>query len=88
MNALDDVGTPRINDTEVKFLFNFFENHYNKGNKFVIEIESTLYTCTSCQKYLQVAQELAESQGKILEIKFIAHKKAKTMEALKDLIKQ
>lgn len=42
----------------------------------MIEIESTLYTCTSCQKYLQAAQNYAKTEGKILEIKFIAHPKA------------
>lgn len=74
--AIDFDGRPRVNDTEVKFLFNFFENHFHKGNRFVIEIESGLYTCTSCQKYLQAAQKFAKSEGKILEIKFIAHPKA------------
>jgi len=71
--ALDDTGRIRLNDTELKFLFNFFENHFHKGNRFVIEIESVLYTCTSCQKYLQAAQAYAKSQGKTLEITFIAH---------------
>lgn len=73
LNALDDTGRTRLNDTELKFLFNFFENHFHKGNRFAIEIESVLYTCTSCQKYLQAAQAYAKSQGKILDITFIAH---------------
>ncbi|WP_125723567.1 hypothetical protein [Flavobacterium ustbae] len=75
-NAFDFHGRARSNDTEVKFLYNFFQNHFHKGNKFVIEIESTLYTCTSCQKYLQAAQNYAKTEGKILEIQFIAHPKA------------
>lgn len=86
--AFDKAGRPRMNDTETKFLFNFFENHFHKGNRFVIEIESGLYTCTSCQKYLQAAQNFAKSEGKILEIKFIAHPKAEGSREVFDLLKQ
>lgn len=86
--AFDKAGRPRMNDTETKFLFNFFENHFHKGNRFVIEIESGLYTCTSCQKYLQAAQNFAKSEGKVLEIKFIAHPKAESSREVFDLLKQ
>lgn len=86
-NAFDFDGRFRSNDTEVKFLYNFFQNHFHKGNKFVIEIESTLYTCTSCQKYLQAAQNYAKTEGKILEIKFIAHPKADNSKEVFKLVK-
>lgn len=86
-NAFDFDGRIRANDTEVKFLYNFFQNHFHKGNKFVIEIESTLYTCTSCQKYLQAAQNYAKAEGKILEIKFIAHPKASNSVEVFKLVK-
>ncbi|PJJ08654.1 hypothetical protein CLU83_1940 [Flavobacterium sp. 1] len=86
-NAFDFDGRIRANDTEVKFLYNFFQNHFHKGNKFVIEIESTLYTCTSCQKYLQAAQKYAKAEGKILEIKFIAHPRASNSVEVFKLVK-
>lgn len=85
--AFDKAGRSRMNDTETKFLFNFFENHFHKGNRFVIEIESGLYTCTSCQKYLQAAKAFAKSEGKVLEIKFIAHPGAIESKKVKDLLK-
>lgn len=86
--ALDVDGKGRFNDTELKYLFNFFENHYSKGNRFVIEIESTLYTCTSCQKFLQAAKIYANSENKILEIKFIAHRDAVRMDNVKNMINE
>ncbi|MBS7253509.1 hypothetical protein [Flavobacterium branchiicola] len=86
--ALDIDGKGRFNDTELKYLFNFFENHYSKGNRFVIEIESTLYTCTSCQKFLQAAKIYANSENKILEIKFIAHRDAIRMDNVKNMINE
>ncbi|KRD63405.1 hypothetical protein ASE40_21625 [Flavobacterium sp. Root935] len=58
------------------------------GNKFVIEIESTLYTCTSCQKFLQAAKIYANSENKILEIKFIAHRDAIRMDNVKNMINE
>jgi hypothetical protein len=85
-NAYDFNGSPRVDDTEIKFLYNFFENHYHKGTRFVIEIDSGLYTCTSCQKYLQAAQKFAQTEGKILDIKFIAHPGAKTSGAVFKLL--
>ena len=75
-------------DTEVQFLYHFFENHYHKGNRFVIEIESGLYTCTSCQKYLQAAQKFAKTEDKILEINFIAHPDAIGSEEARIIIKE
>lgn len=77
---IDDVE--RFGDTEVKFIFNFLENHWNKGNKFTIEMESTLYTCSSCQGYLLYLKKLAKDNDKILEITFIANQDAKNYSTL------
>lgn len=86
-NAFDDEKVSRFSETEVKFLYNFFANHFHKGDRFVIEMESVLYTCKNCQKYLQAAQKYAKSQNKIIEIKFLAHPKAITLTKVKELIK-
>ena len=86
-NAYDNKGKARFNETEVKFLYNFYNNHFSKGNRFVIEMESRLYTCKNCQKYLQAAQNVAKSQGKIIEFKFIAHPKAKNIKEIETIIK-
>ncbi|AZB10495.1 hypothetical protein EG344_17490 [Chryseobacterium sp. G0162] len=85
-NAFDDAGDSRFNETEVKFLYNFFANHFHKGNRFVVEMESILYTCRNCQKYLQAAQKYAKSQNKIIEFKFLAHTEAVDMDAVLKLI--
>ena len=85
-NAFDNKENKRFNDTEVKFLYNFFTQHYNKGNRFEIQMESVLFTCTNCQKYLQAAQNYARSQGKVIEFKFISHHRAKEMINVKELI--
>lgn len=50
-------------------------------------MESTLYTCQSCQGYLVYLKELAKQQGKIVDIKMIAHSKAETTVELKKLLK-
>ncbi|WP_343613841.1 hypothetical protein [Flavobacterium sp.] len=85
--AIDISKRDRDNDTEVKFIFNFLEEHWNSGNRFVINMESTLYTCTSCQGYFVYLKELAKQEEKILEIKMIANKRAKDTGILKKLIK-
>lgn len=86
-NAFDNKGKERFNDTEVKFLYNFFTEHYHKGNRFEIQMESVLYTCKSCQKYLQAAKNYAKSQGKVIDFKFISHHEAIEMKDVKQIIK-
>ncbi|OCA68928.1 hypothetical protein BBI01_17065 [Chryseobacterium artocarpi] len=56
----------RINDSELKYIYNFLANHWNSGDKFVITARSTLDTCTSCQGYLVYLQRLQRSMGKVL----------------------
>ena len=84
--AVDYVPQPRENDTELKYIFNLIEEHWSTGNRFVIEMESTLYTCQSCQGYLVYLKELAKQQGKIVEIKVIAHPDATRIPELIKLI--
>ncbi|MEG0931701.1 hypothetical protein [Algoriella sp.] len=48
-------------------------------------MESTLYTCQSCQGYLVYLKELAKQQGKIIDIKMIAHPDANTTKFLNNL---
>lgn len=85
--AFDHAGKSRYNDTEMKYLFNFFEKHFSKGDIFEIEMESVLYTCTNCQKYLQAAQLYAKSAGKTINVKFISHLKAKQIKDVERIIK-
>lgn len=76
----------RNNDTEIKYIFDFLTNHWNSGNKFVINVKSTLYTCTSCQGYLGYLQLLAEKHGKNITFKIISNPEAKSMADAKKLL--
>jgi hypothetical protein len=71
--AFDFIPKNRENDTEIKYIFNLLENHWDDGNRFVITLESTLYTCESCQGYLVYLKELAKKSGKTVDIKMIAN---------------
>jgi hypothetical protein len=84
IKALDDGGIRRMDDTELKFVFNFLENHWNSGNKFVIEMESVLYNCSSCQRYMQALQEYGRENGKIIIINFKAHPSAVNMSKMRE----
>ncbi|QTD39175.1 hypothetical protein JL193_08035 [Polaribacter batillariae] len=59
----------RSNDTEVKFINWFLNTQWHRGNKFDIELDSLLYACHSCQRYLAMLVE----NGKTINIKFNAH---------------
>ena len=63
------------------------EEHWNTGNRFVINIESTLHACPSCQSYFIYLKELAKKEGKILEINFYSKQRIKTMKKLKNKTK-
>ncbi|MDN3548799.1 hypothetical protein [Mucilaginibacter aquaedulcis] len=65
-------GTTAKNDTEMKYIFNFLEKHYNRGDQFTITLKSILYACDNCKLYLQALQNQAMLDGKILKINFIA----------------
>ena len=66
--ALFKLNDSRVDDTEIKFIFNFLENHWNSGDKFVVQIKSTYYSCKSCQGYLLYLKKLASDYGKTIEI--------------------
>ena len=57
------------------------------GNKFTIELESVLYSCPSCQRHLMMLVEYGKINGKTINIKFIAHPGATTMNELKSITK-
>ncbi|MFK8008662.1 MAG: hypothetical protein AB8H03_20050 [Saprospiraceae bacterium] len=76
----------RNNDTELKFIFNFLEQHWSTGSKFSIKASSTLYTCTSCQGYLVYLQKLAEKYNKSIVFEVISDPRAITMGDAKKLI--
>ena len=51
-NALElSSGDPRLNDTEIKAIFDILENDFHRGDVFSIEFTSILYTCPSCQRF-------------------------------------
>ncbi|MDY0990341.1 hypothetical protein SOM12_23135 [Flavobacterium sp. CFBP9031] len=86
--AIDISGDLRFDDTELKFIFNFLDEHWTKGNRFVINIESPRYACTSCQSYLVYLKELAKKEGKILEIEMIAHPRARSYNDIETILKK
>jgi len=67
-------------------VFNFLETHWNSGNKFKIKIESVLYNCESCQRYMQGLKTYCAKQEKIIEFEFFAHPKAKGMDDVKRVL--
>jgi len=76
----------RNNDSELKYIFNFLEQHWNTGSEFRIAARSTLYTCTSCQGYLVYLQKLAKKHNKTIIFEVTAHPKAKSMGVTKKII--
>jgi thiol-disulfide isomerase/thioredoxin len=76
----------RNNDTELKYIFNFLEQHWNSGTRFEITAASTLYTCTSCQGYLIYLQKLAEKYNKSIVFEVISDPRATTISKTKKLI--
>lgn len=82
VNAIDDIPRPRFNDTELKWIYDFLKNRYQLGNRFEITMNSTLYACTSCRRYLIALKRLVENDGKIIEFKMIAHPMATDFEAV------
>ncbi|MFN0256742.1 hypothetical protein [Pedobacter ureilyticus] len=68
----------RTDDTEIKFLFNFLEQHWYSGNKFTLKLETMLHSCPSCQAYLVYLKRLAFKYGKEIDIQIISNKNALT----------
>ena len=59
----------RNEDTELKFIFNFLEEHWDSGNYFEINATSLYNTCQSCQGYLAYLAALAEKHNKKIVFK-------------------
>ena len=85
--AFDGINLKRrTNDTEIKFIEWFLTEQWSKGNKFIVELESVLYSCPSCQRHLMMLVEYGKINGKTINIKFIAHPKAKRINNVKEII--
>jgi hypothetical protein len=84
--ALDLEDIPRVNDTELKFIYNFITNHWNNGNRFVIELKSSLDICSSCQGYLMYLQKLGAKYGKQIDFKIVSHPEATNTHTLIEVI--
>ncbi|MDH7911372.1 hypothetical protein [Winogradskyella sp. SYSU M77433] len=69
-------GIARFDDTEVKYIYNYLINHIGSGNRVVMEIESVLYTCANCRKYIIALKKYAETQNVDLSIISRAHPRA------------
>lgn len=85
VKAIDIDGMERLKDAEKKFIFNFIKEHWNKGNKFVIELESTIDICTSCQGYLTFLKDLGAKNNKIIEYKIISNTTVKETKQITNL---
>lgn len=72
LKAIDLESAERFKDAEKKFIYNFYKEHWNKGDKFVIELESTIDICSSCQGYLSYLKKLGAKHGKTIEYKVIS----------------
>ncbi|MBW1656754.1 hypothetical protein [Flavobacterium quisquiliarum] len=75
----------RYDDTELKYIFNFLEKHWDKGNRFEITMESTYYSCQSCQGYMLYLKQLAKQEGKVLNITIKSSTDAKDYKTLERL---
>ena len=72
----ENTGCGRYYDTELKYICNFLDQYYDLGDHFTITFESSLDACGSCRRYIQALQNLAQKDGKLIEIKFVAHPQA------------
>ncbi|HNF48265.1 MAG TPA: hypothetical protein PLF48_02715 [Chitinophagales bacterium] len=65
LELIDDNLLTRKNDTEVKFIYNFFENHIHKGDYFVIRSKNIYMACGSCQREFVTLNQLLGNKVKI-----------------------
>jgi hypothetical protein len=85
LKALDIDDVERFKDAEKKFIFNFIKEHWSKGNRFVIELESTIDICTSCEGYLTYLKNLGAKHDKIIEYRIISNNGIKNTESINKL---
>ncbi|MXN92320.1 hypothetical protein GR160_13915 [Flavobacterium sp. Sd200] len=62
------ISRSRVDDSEVKFIYNFLNDHWNTADRFDIVFESKLYTCQSCQGYYTYLLKMGDEFGKTLNI--------------------
>lgn len=57
--AKDFKDRSRIDDTELKAIFNFYRKHLHRGNRFIFEVFTILTPCDSCRReFLMLAEKL------------------------------
>lgn len=61
----------RFFDTEVKLLFDFLENIYEFGESFEIVLNSKIFACESCQRFLVTLFDMANDDGKFVNVRFV-----------------
>lgn len=86
--AFDEGLRTRYWDTEVQFIDWFTRNYWDLGNNFVIEMESRLAACTSCQRYLLGLEAYAKKNGKTIKFKFKDYPNALGSSEVRKLLSQ
>lgn len=72
-NGLEDFNNvKRRNDSEVKYIFNFLQNHAHKGDYFIIESTNVFVACDSCKREFVTLKKLFGDKIKI-RIKSVDH---------------
>lgn len=72
-NGLEDFDKiKRRNDSEVKYIFNFLQNHAYKGDYFIIESTNIFVACDSCKREFVTLKKLFGDKIKI-RIKSVDH---------------
>ncbi|MFU1857312.1 hypothetical protein ACK8HY_09865 [Sphingobacterium sp. NGMCC 1.201703] len=66
-------GRQRKYDSELKFIFDFLLNNWNKSDFFRVKITSTLTVCSSCKTYLWYLKKIARKYGKEIEYEIISN---------------
>lgn len=84
--ARDAFGKLRQFDSELKYIFNFLKKHVNKGDKFVIEVRSTLKVCSSCEREFVMLEKYLTDLGVKVKIKVKANNLIESFEDLRKLL--
>jgi len=66
--AFDLTGRSRKFDSEIKFIYNFIKNHYNKADEFIVETSNIFKTCSSCSREFALLQDIMKQNNKKLTI--------------------
>lgn len=72
-NDLEDFEKiKRKNDSEIKYIFNFLQNHAHKGDYYIIESTNIFVACDSCKREFVTLKKLFGDKIKI-RIKSVDH---------------